>query len=68
MLLEDGSKFILGWTVVTKKNQVTIYLSDEVRDRVKAIAEQERRSFSFVVEELLIKGLEALETQDQGRK
>jgi predicted transcriptional regulator len=54
--------------VVTKKNQVTIYLSDEVRDRVKAIAGKERRSFSFVVEELLIKGLEVVEAKDDGKK
>ncbi|MEP0956313.1 hypothetical protein NC995_07455 [Leptolyngbya sp. FACHB-1515] len=53
--------------VVTKKNQVTIYLSDEIRDRVKAIAEEQRRSFSFVVEELLIKGLAATETGEEGK-
>ena len=53
--------------MVTKKNQVTIYLSDEVRDRVKAIADKERRSFSFIVEELLIKSLEATETEDNGK-
>ncbi|NJN88484.1 MAG: hypothetical protein HC881_22115 [Leptolyngbyaceae cyanobacterium SL_7_1] len=41
---------------------MTIYLSDEVRDRIKAVAEKERRSFSFVVEELLIKGLETLDS------
>jgi predicted transcriptional regulator len=52
--------------VVTKKNQVTIYLSDEVRDKIKAIADRERRSFSFVVEELLVQGLEAAETGDKG--
>ncbi len=55
-------------TVVTKKNQVTIYLSDEIRDRVKAIADKERRSFSFVVEELLIKGLEAVEPGNQEKE
>jgi predicted transcriptional regulator len=54
--------------VVTKKNQVTIYLSDEVRDRVKAIADRERRSFSFIAEELLIKGLEATETREKGKE
>ena len=54
--------------MVTKKNQVTIYLSDEVRDKIKALADRERRSFSFVVEELLIKGLEAAETGDKGRE
>jgi predicted transcriptional regulator len=54
--------------VVTKKNQVTIYLSDQIRDRVKAIADKERRSFSFVVEELLIKGLEATETENQEKE
>ncbi|MFB2977328.1 hypothetical protein [Microseira sp. BLCC-F43] len=54
--------------VVTKKNQVTIYLSDQVRDRVKAIADRERRSFSFIAEELLIKGLEAKETGDKGKE
>lgn len=53
--------------MVTKKNQVTIYLSDEIRDRVKAIADKERRSFSFVVEELLIRGLNATETEDKGK-
>jgi predicted transcriptional regulator len=51
--------------VVTKKNQVTIYLSDQIKDRVKAIADKERRSFSFVVEELLIKGLEVTETENK---
>ncbi|GAB4161412.1 MAG: hypothetical protein Fur0046_40150 [Cyanobacteria bacterium J069] len=51
--------------MVTKKNQVTIYLSDEIRDKIKAIAEQERRSFSFVVEELLIKGLQTTEAEQQ---
>jgi predicted transcriptional regulator len=56
------------FAVVTKKNQVTIYLSDEVRDRVKAIADQERRSFSFVVEELLVKGLGATETENKGKE
>jgi predicted transcriptional regulator len=54
--------------VVTKKNQVTIYLSDQIKDRVKAIADKERRSFSFVVEELLIKGLEVTETENQGKE
>jgi predicted transcriptional regulator len=54
--------------VVTKKNQVTIYLSDEIRDRVKAVADRERRSFSFVAEELLIKGLEATETDGQRKE
>lgn len=54
--------------MVTKKNQVTIYLADEVRDRVKAIADRERRSFSFVVEELLIKGLEVMDAEDKGKK
>jgi predicted transcriptional regulator len=52
--------------VVTKKNQVTIYLSDEIRDRVKAIADRERRSFSFIVEELLVKALEATNTDSKG--
>ncbi|MBD2090176.1 hypothetical protein H6F67_09950 [Microcoleus sp. FACHB-1515] len=46
---------------------MTIYLSDEIRDRVKAIAEEQRRSFSFVVEELLIKGLAATETGEEGK-
>jgi predicted transcriptional regulator len=55
-------------TVVTKKNQVTIYLSDEIRDRVKAIADKERRSFSFVVEELLVKGLEATEIENKAKE
>lgn len=56
------------FAVVTKKNQVTIYLADEIRDRVKAIADKERRSFSFVVEELLVKGLEAAENGGQGEE
>jgi hypothetical protein len=33
-----------------------------------AIADRERRSFSFVVGELLIKGLEATEAQDEGKE
>jgi predicted transcriptional regulator len=51
--------------VVTKKNQVTIYLSDEIKDGIRAMADKERHSFSFVVEELLVKGLEATETEDK---
>jgi predicted transcriptional regulator len=43
-------------------------LSDQIKDRVKAIADKERRSFSFVVEELLIKGLEVTETENQGKE
>lgn len=49
--------------MTTSKNQVTIYLSDEIRDKIKAIAEKDRRSFSFTVEELLIAALEAKENQ-----
>jgi predicted transcriptional regulator len=54
--------------VVTKKNQVTIYLSDEIRDRIKVIADKERRSFSFIVEELLNKGLETVEAGNKGKE
>lgn len=54
--------------MVTKKNQVTIYLADEIRDRIKAIADKERRSFSFVVEELLVKGLKATETENKEKE
>jgi len=34
----------------------------------RAIAERERRSFSFVVEEILVKGLEATETEIKGKE
>lgn len=47
---------------------LSVYLSDDVRNRVKAIAAQERRSFRFVVEELLVKGLEALENSGNPQK
>lgn len=54
--------------MVTKKNQVTIYLSNEIRDKVKAIADKERRSFSCIIKEFLIKGLEAVEPGSQEKE
>jgi len=35
---------------------------------MEAIADRERRSFSFLVEELLIKGLEAMESESNGKE
>lgn len=51
--------------MTTQKRQTSIYLPDEVREAIQAIADKEQRSFTFVVEMLLKEALKARETQDQ---
>jgi hypothetical protein len=51
--------------MTTQKRQTSIYLPDEVRESIQAIADQEQRSFTFVVEMLL---KEALKTREKPGK
>jgi hypothetical protein len=51
--------------MTTQKRQTSIYLPDEVREAIQAIADKEQRSFTFVVEMLLKEALKAREPQDQ---
>jgi len=39
----------------TNKTQTNVYLSDEARDALKALAEQDERTQSVVVERLILK-------------
>ncbi|MEL6453135.1 MAG: hypothetical protein AAFQ40_00285 [Cyanobacteria bacterium J06623_5] len=43
--------------MTTQKRQTSIYLTEEVREAIAAIAEKEQRSFTFVVEMLLKEAL-----------
>ncbi len=52
--------------MTTQKRQTSIYLPDEVREAIQAIADQEQRSFTFVVEMLLKEALKVRE--NQGKK
>jgi hypothetical protein len=48
--------------MTTQKRQTSIYLPDQMREAIQAIADREQRSFTFVVEMLLKEALEAKET------
>lgn len=43
--------------MTTKKRQNSIYLPDELREQLEAIAEKEQRSLTFKIEELLREAL-----------
>jgi len=45
--------------MTTKKRQTSIYLPDDLRENLEAIAEKEQRSLTFVIEQLLREALEA---------
>jgi hypothetical protein len=51
--------------MTTQKRQTSIYLPDEVREAIQAIADQEQRSFTFVVEMLLKEALKTREKQEK---
>ena len=51
--------------MTTSKKQTSIYLPDQVREAIQAIATKEQRSFTFVVEMLLQEALAAREQPQQ---
>lgn len=44
--------------MTTKKRQTSIYLPDDLRENLEAIAEKEQRSLTFVIEQLLREALQ----------
>ena len=44
--------------MTTKKRQTSIYLPDDLRGNLEAIAENEQRSLTFVIEQLLREALQ----------
>lgn len=51
-------------SVATDKARITVYLPQELKDRLTVIAEQDKRSVSVLIEILI---LEALESRDKGK-
>jgi predicted transcriptional regulator len=49
--------------MTTKKRQTSIYLPDELREQLEAIAEKEQRSLTFIIEQLLREALKARDDQ-----
>lgn len=50
--------------VATDKARITVYLPQELKDRLAEIAEQDKRSVSVLIEILI---LEALEARGKGK-
>ena len=50
--------------VATDKARITVYLPQELKDRLTVVAEQDKRSVSVLIEILI---LEALEARDKGK-
>lgn len=50
--------------VATDKARITVYLPQELKDRLAVMAEQDKRSVSVLIEILI---LEALEARDKGK-
>ncbi len=50
--------------VTTDKARITVYLPQELKDRLTVMAEQDKRSVSVLIEILI---LEALEARDKGK-
>jgi predicted transcriptional regulator len=50
--------------VATDKARITVYLPQELKDRLTVIAEQDKRSVSVLIEILI---LEALEARNKGK-
>jgi predicted transcriptional regulator len=44
--------------MTTKKRQTSIYLPDDLREQIEAIAEADQRSLTFVIEQLLREALQ----------
>ncbi|MEM9219161.1 MAG: hypothetical protein AAGD25_33105 [Cyanobacteria bacterium P01_F01_bin.150] len=51
--------------MTTQKRQTSIYLPEPLREKIQAIATQDQRSFTFVVEMLLREALDARESKKQ---
>lgn len=47
--------------MTTKKRQTSIYLPDDLREQIEAIAEADQRSLTFVIEQLLREAIKARE-------
>jgi predicted transcriptional regulator len=50
--------------MTTDKARITVYLPQELKDRLAVIAEKDKRSVSVMIEILI---LEALEARDKGK-
>jgi len=50
--------------MATDKARITVYLPQELKDRLAAVAEKDKRSVSVLIEILI---LEALEARDSGK-
>ena len=50
--------------MATDKARITVYLPQDLKDRLAVIAEKDKRSVSVLIEILI---LEALETRDKGK-
>lgn len=51
--------------VATDKARITVYLPQELKDRLTVLAEKDKRSVSVLIEILI---LEALEARDKGKE
>lgn len=51
--------------MTTRKDQVTVYMDTEVRDKIKALAKKNDRSFSWMLQQILMKGLESYESEGE---
>jgi hypothetical protein len=51
--------------VATDKSRITVYLPQELKNRLTVVAEKDKRSVSVLIEILI---LEALEARDQGKE
>ena len=51
--------------VATDKSRITVYLPQELKDRLTVVAEKDKRSVSVLIEILI---LEALEARDQEKE
>lgn len=49
--------------MTTKKRQTSIYLPDDLREQIEAIAENDQRSLTFVIEQLLREAIKAREKE-----
>jgi predicted transcriptional regulator len=50
--------------MTTKKRQTSIYLPDDLREQLEAIAETDQRSLTFVIEQLLREALQARQNKN----
>lgn len=50
--------------MTTKKRQTSIYLPDDLREQLEAIAEKDQRSLTFVIEQLLREALQVRQSKE----